>query len=114
MDTASKTTAHPEPTTVEALLDHEEGLAIQRIADSVQRLGNDLCAAADLRRRIRSHPFAATGFSAFMGFVGGPLVLKAFKRVLTMASRIPNPAPRRSITLPGLVLASIRAVRARP
>jgi hypothetical protein len=119
MSTARRATPRLRPATPEEFLDCEEALAIQRIADSVQRLGDDLCAATDLRRRIRRHPFLATGLGGFAGFVGGPLMLRALKGMLTLTSCVPNPSfvpnlsSRRPHTLPGLVLASMRVVRAR-
>lgn len=113
MSTARNTTPHPGPATVQALLDHEEALAIQRIAGSVQRLGDDLCVATDLRRRIRRHPFLATGLGALAGFVGGPLLLRVFQRISTMIPSVPKSASGRSHTLPGLVLATLRGVRVR-
>jgi hypothetical protein len=99
---------------VEELLDHEEALAIQRIAGSVQRLGDDVLAATDLRGRIRRHPFLAIGIGAVSGFIGGPLLLGAFKRVLTMTSSLPNPASQSPYALSGLVWNQLRRVRARP
>lgn len=107
------TTLRPAPATVAALLDHEEALAIQKIADSVQRLGDDLCVATDLRRRIRRHPFLATGIGALAGFVGGPALLKVVQRISASIPSAPNSAPRPSHSLPGLVLATLRGVRAR-
>jgi hypothetical protein len=112
MSTAKSTTAPLQPTTVEELLAHEEVLAIQRIASSVQRLGDDVFAAADLRRRIRKHPFLSTGLGALLGFVGGPLVPRAVVRISKMTSSVANPASLRPHTLPGLVWASLRAVGA--
>lgn len=110
---ARPTPPHPQPTTAEELLDHEEALALQKIADSARRLGDDVCAAADLRRRIRRHPLLASGLGVFVGYVGGPLFLRAFERILALTSSVPAPAARRPHTLPGLVLASLRVVRAR-
>jgi hypothetical protein len=107
MHTARTKRRQLPPTTVEGLLDHEEALAIQRIADSVQRLGDDLCAATGVRERIRRHPFVATGLGAIVGFIGGPLILQAFER----ASGVSNSASPRTQSLPGLVLTSLRAVR---
>lgn len=108
-----RTTTQRLPTTVEQLLDHEEALAIQRIADSVQRLGEDLCAATGARESIRRHPFVATGLGAVIGFVAGPLILKAFERILLATSSVTNSASPRTPAIPALVLTSIRAVRSR-
>jgi hypothetical protein len=113
MKTARATRPRLLPATAEELLDREEALAIQRIASSVQRVGDDLCAATDARGRIRRHPFLATGLGALAGFVGGPLILRGLKRVLTMTSNTTNSASSRPHTLPGLVMASLRGVRAR-
>jgi hypothetical protein len=112
MGTVKTTTASLQPTTVEELLAREEALAIQRIAGSVQRLGEDVCAVADLRRRIREHPILSTGLGALLGFVGGPLVPRAVVRISKMTSRAAVPASGMPRTLPGLVWASLRAVRA--
>lgn len=112
MSTARTATPYLQPATAEQLLDHEEARAIHEIADSVQRLGDDPSVAANLRRRIRPHPLRAAGPGASLGFVGGPLILRAFERMLTATSSVPNPASRRLHTLPGLVLASLRVVRA--
>lgn len=105
-------TPHLQAATAEEFLDHEEGLATQDIADSVQRLGNDLCASADLRRRIRRHPFLATGLGAVLGFVGGPLILRALERRVSMTSSVPMPVSRRPRVHPCLALAWLRVVRA--
>jgi hypothetical protein len=110
---ASRTTsAHPQPTTIEALLAREEARAIQRIADSVQRLGDDVLTATELRSRIRRHPFLATGLGACLGFLGGPLMPSFLRRMSAMASGLTSPASRQPHTLPGIALASLRAVRA--
>jgi hypothetical protein len=113
MNKTSAATRRPRHKTVEELLDHEEALAIQRITVSVQRLGGDLCAAADLRRRIRSHPFIATGLAALAGFAGSKLGLRAIGSLSTMTSSLAGLAAQRPITLPGLVMTSLRLVRAR-
>ena len=106
-------TLHRRPATAEELLDHEEALAIQRVAGSVQRLGDDVLAATDLRGRIRRHPLLAIGIGAVSGFLGGPLLLGALKRVMTMAAGVPNPASPRPYALSGLVWSQLRSVRAR-
>ncbi len=113
MHTARTTTQQLPPKTVEALLDREEALAIQRIADSVPRLGEELCAATGVRDTIRRHPLVAVGFGAVCGFVGGPLVLQACERILAATSGVANSAPPRARALPELVLTSLRAVRSR-
>jgi hypothetical protein len=99
--------------TVEALLDHEEALAIQRIADSVQRLGDDLCAASGVREKIRRHPFLATGVGAVCGFVGGPLLLRACERLLVATTGISDSAQPSAHSLPELVRTSLRAIWSR-
>jgi hypothetical protein len=114
MNTTNAPTKQRQPATAEELLDHEEALAIRRLASSVERLGDDLCIAADLRPRIRRHPFIATGLAAIAGFVGAPLVLRTLGRVPTMGTSLANFALRRNHSLPALVLTSLRAVRARP
>ena len=75
-----------QPTTAEELLDDEQARAIQEIAASVQRSGEELCGAAGLRPRIRRHPFVAMGLGAFLGFVGVPLVPRALLRTLAATS----------------------------
>jgi hypothetical protein len=98
---------------VDELLDNEEALAIQRIASTVQRFGDDLCVAADVRQRIRRHPFLATGLGAFAGFVGGPPILRTVVRLLTATSnksKSTSPVPG---NFPELVMASLRIARAR-
>jgi len=97
--------------TVEQLLDREEALAIQRLADSVQNLGEDVFAMTELRPRIRRHPFIAAGLGALLGFVGGPIILRGLKRVVSAAAGVPalhSSVPR---TLPGFALAALRLVR---
>ncbi len=113
MLTVRTTTQQLPPTTVEALLENEEALAIQRIADSVQRLGDDVCAATGVRERIRRHPFVAAGIGAVCGFVGGPLILQSLERILTATSGVSNAAPARMRPLPELLMTSLRAIRSR-
>jgi hypothetical protein len=110
---APATVARPRPRTVEQLLDHEEALAIQRISDSLQDLGGDLCRSTDLRGRIRRHPLLAAGLGACLGFLGGPFVLRTFKRALSATSSLHIPGARATYALPGLVLASLRGVGGR-
>ncbi len=108
-------TAKARPRTVEQLLDREEALATQRISESLQLLGEDLCRATDLRERIRRRPFLAAGLGACLGFLGGPLLLRAFQHVLRATSSIPIPIPgaRPPFAVPGLVLASLRSIEGR-
>jgi hypothetical protein len=98
---------------VEELLDYEESLAIQRIASSVQRLGDDVLAETDLRGRIRRHPFLALGIGAVSGFIGGPLLLGSFKRVLIMAPSFTKSASPRAHAWSGLVWNQLRGARGR-
>ena len=81
-------------------------MAIRRITATLGRFGDELCAATDVQRRIRRHPFLAAGIGACLGFLGGPLVLRTIRHALAAASRRPN-------DVRGLVLASVRAVRRR-
>lgn len=113
MSTARTTTRQLQPATAAELLDQEEALAIQNVADSALRLGDDLSAAADLRGRIRRHPFLAIGLGAVAGFVGGPLLLRASKRLLSSASGVALAASARPQALSGFLRTSLRAVRAR-
>jgi len=100
-------------TTVEQLLDREEALALQRISTAVQNVGEGLLAATDLRGSIRRHPFLTAGLGVCLGFVGGPFVLRTFKRVLGASSRIPIPGAGPLHDFPGLVLASLWGSRGR-
>lgn len=86
-------------------------MAIQRLTDSVRRLGDDLGSAADLRGRIRRHPLLATGLGAFLGFVGGPLIPSAFRRVLPTMSMVSKSVAQRQHGLPALAKAALRAFR---
>src|SRR5690349_23443140 len=88
--------------TVEQLLDREEALAIQRVSEALQHVGEELCGATDLRGRIRRSPYLAAGLGACLGFVGGPWVLRTLGHVLGAASAIP---------IPRAVLASLRGIR---
>jgi hypothetical protein len=108
--TSPRTLRRPRPT-VEQLLDREEALAIQRLADSVQNLGEDMCTMAELRPRIRRHPVLATGLAALLGFFGGPPVLRGLERVATAAAGLPALRSAGPRTLPGLALAALRLVR---
>ena len=113
MTSTRTTTLHRQPVTADEFLDYQEALAIQRIASSVQRLGDDLCVAADVRQRIRRHPFLATALGALAGFVGGPLLLRNFRRLLTATSNMGNSTSRLPGNLPDLVMASLRIACAR-
>jgi hypothetical protein len=95
------------------LLDREEALAIHRISASAERLGDELFTALDLRGQIRSHPLLAAGLGAFLGFVGGPLVLRGLEGTLNMASTVLNPASPQTRTIQDLVRGSLRFVRPR-
>lgn len=81
------------------------------MASSVQRLGDDLCAATHVRERIRRHPLTAIGLGAVLGFVGGPLVLGACKTLLTSAAGAARPSANRSGRVPGFFRASLRFLR---
>jgi hypothetical protein len=96
---------------VEQLLDREEALAIQRLADSLRNLAEDACAMAELRPRILRQPFLATGLAGVLGFVGGPRVLRGLERVATGAAGLPALRSSGPRTLPGLALASLRLLR---
>jgi hypothetical protein len=106
--TIRNTTSRQLRPMVEQLLDREEALAILRLADSVQNLGEDVCAMAELRPRIRRHPFLATGFAALLGVVAGPQVMRGVKRIATAGlPALRSSGPR---ALSGLALASLRLV----
>jgi hypothetical protein len=98
---------------VEQLLDCQEALAIQRIADSVQRFGENVCVAADVRGKIRRHPLTAVGLAALSGFIGGPLILRNVQGWAASASTLAKSTSLRPPNLPDLVLASLRVARAR-
>ncbi len=112
MRTARATTLQARPSTVEALLNREEALAIQTITSSVQRLGDDLCVAIELHRPTLRHPLLALGIGAFVGFVACPLFLRALMGIRAATSSISHSAAWRPLILPALALAS-RVVRAR-
>ncbi|MBK7878255.1 MAG: hypothetical protein IPJ77_21580 [Planctomycetes bacterium] len=101
------------PTTAEAFLDEQEAQAIERVTLAVNGLGDDLCAATAARERIRAHPLAAVGLGALAGFVGGPTLLRAMQSLLGSVSHGAPSNARRSNSLPGVVLASVRSLRAR-
>lgn len=105
------TTPNPRPRTAEELLDQEEARALQRMTHSVQRLGDDLCAATAARERIRRHPLAAVGLGAVIGFVVGPPALGACKALLGSTSMAANPDSKRSRRLPGVSLDTLRFLR---
>jgi len=98
---------------VRELLDHEEALALQGIVEALQRAGEGLAEAAALRARIRRHPWLATGFSACAGFVGGPILLRVFARLLSATSTGAPELARRPSALPALAIAALRIARAR-
>lgn len=91
-NTAPTMTRELQPATAKELLDREEARAIQGLTDSVQRLGDDLCAATDLRGRIRRHPFLAVGLAAgtgvFLGCAGGSSVPRILRRILSTTSSL--------------------------
>jgi len=100
---------------VEQLLEREEALAIDRIRDSLANVGSDLVRVTGLRGAIRRHPLLSTGLGACLGFVGGPLLLGAVKKVLSATSQIPIaiPGAQPPYGVPGLLLASLRKVAGR-
>ncbi len=112
---ARHTTSQPPhrhgPATVEALLDQEEALAIERITKTVQRMGEGVCSATDLRARIRRHPLLAAGIGACLGFAGGPLLLRALRKMLPAAMSAMRPANGAPRDWRSHVLASVRAAR---
>src|SRR5688572_10695960 len=112
IDTRATPSRRP-PLTPQAFLDDQESQAIQRIVDSVQRLGEDLCVATDIRGRIRRHPLAATGLGVLLGYAGGPLILRAFAGLLAARSLVRSPVSLPPRTVPGLVMTSLRLVRPR-
>ena len=111
---ARATSTSSRPKTVEKLLDREEALALQRISETVARVGDDLLGATDLRGKIRRHPFLAAGLGAGLGFVAGHLVLRTIKRAFSSPSRMSFPGARAAYDLAGLVVDSLGKVRAGP
>ena len=111
---AAATSTRSRPRTVEQLLDREEALAYQRISAALQRAGEGLLEATDLRARIRRHPFLAAGLGVGLGFFGGSFALRTLKRVVSATSSIPIPGARPPYALPGILIASLRGIRARP
>ena len=103
------------PRTTQEFLDREEMLAIAGISESAQRLGEELLAASELRRRIRSRPFLSTGLAAVFGYLAGPRLRAphALGRILARGSAPTGFAPTRHSGLPGLLLSSLRYARGR-
>jgi hypothetical protein len=99
---------------VEQLLDREEALAYQHLSAALQRAGEHLLEATDLRGKIRRHPFLAAGLGAGLGFFGGSFVLRTLKRVVSATSSIPVPGARPPYALPGILIESLRGVRGQP
>jgi len=77
-------------------------------------VGDDLLGTTDLRGRIRRHPFLAAGLGAGLGFVAGHLVLRTIKRAVSSPSRMSFPGARTAYDLAGVVVESLRKVRAGP
>ena len=102
-----------QPTTVEELLDHEEALAIHRLRSSVQRAGEAVCTAVDLRPSIQRHPLLAMGLGAALGFVGVPTVPYAFRWIVRTATRVPQLAAQMPGGTSGFVLNALRGFLAR-
>ncbi len=86
---------------------------MQTITGSLQVTTDETLIALDLRRRIREHPLSALGVAAVMGFLAGPELLRACKRVLKAGVALGPAAARGGLGLPGVVRASLEAVRAR-
>jgi hypothetical protein len=76
-------------------------------------VSEELCVATGLRPVIRRHPLLAIGLSSVAGFFGGPMLLRASRRLIgglpSMLGSLASP----SKSLQGIALASLRAVRAR-
>jgi hypothetical protein len=96
---------------VEQFLEQEEARALQRVTASVERLGDDVCAASSVRERIRRHPLTAVGLGAVLGFVAGPPLLHAFQRLLGSSAGRAVAASNRSGALLGIVGSSLRSLR---
>ena len=111
MKRAEKSNANSQPRTAAELLDQEESLAMNKLAGSVERLGEDLCVAADLRAKIRSHPFLATGISACLGFIASPILLRTAKQAFVTSAVVRRSLSATPQTLPGLLVSSLRGIR---
>src|SRR5688500_1622423 len=97
---------------IEALLERESARAVEDVAASLQRAGEDLVTATDVRRRIRSHPLLAAAIAGVAGWLGGPLVVRLLQRTASnsLTSGVLGAVPG----LQGkLALASLRLVRPR-
>ncbi len=101
------------PKTAEALLDHEEALALHSLTNSVQCLGEDLCTALDLRRRVRRHPFLTTGLAALFGYLLAPPLARGLQGLLATISGFSSVMPARRSQGQSVVFTSLRAVRNR-
>ncbi len=112
MNTARPESAEREPTNVEELLDREEACAIGAIAGALERVGEDLFEATELRTRIREYPLLAMGLAASVGFVAAPLTLGLLKRAASLSASAGLPGSLPSGTLPELLKSSLRGVRA--
>ncbi|MBK7644429.1 MAG: hypothetical protein IPJ19_15535 [Planctomycetes bacterium] len=72
-----------------------------------------MCSATDVRAKIRQHPRLSLALGAGLGFVVGPILLRALQRVLGATADVPVPGALPPYTLAGAVLASLRILRAK-
>jgi hypothetical protein len=93
------------------LLDGEEALAIEQLTHSLQGLGEGLCGAADLRARIRAHPFLASGLCAGIGFLAAPWLGRAGRQLFAAGAGLRSMKAASATSIPDLLLASLRGLR---
>lgn len=86
---------------------------MQRITGALQSVSEDLCAVVDLRDVTRRHVWLATGAAASAGFLAGPLVPQALRRMLLATAGVATMATRGPWKRNGLVLTSALGLRAR-
>ncbi len=65
---------------IEALLELESARALEDATASFLLAGEEVAAAADVRRKIREHPLLAAGIAAAVGWIGGPLAARLVRR----------------------------------
>ena len=109
MTTSMESAPQRAPESARELLDREQARVLDSLAVSVRRLGETLCAAAELRPAIRRSPLLTSGLAVLLGFVGSPLVPGLLRRGMGVALGAPRVVSR----VPGFVFAALRIARAR-
>jgi hypothetical protein len=70
------------------LLEQEERRSLEALKGSLVALGEDLCAARELRELVRKHPELAVATSAALGVLAAPLAAGLAREVLLLALRV--------------------------